>query len=107
MRSSRSHSHGWSVITPQTGRAVRRGDTVRVVGMPAAADALPAEAKAVFAAVIGRVLRVDDVDCDTGCVAVNVHADGSQADDWCHHTLWVDPQCVLAVSGMAAAATRT
>jgi hypothetical protein len=41
----------------------------------------------VFVAVVGQTLRVDDVDSDMGCLALNVNADGSQANDWRQHTI--------------------
>ena len=82
-----------------------RGDTVCVTRMPPDMQALPAAVAALFAAVVGRTLRVDDVDAETGCVAVNVRADGTQADDWCQHTLWIEPDCVITVHRKAGTAT--
>jgi hypothetical protein len=71
------------------------GDHVRVIGLPKSMDSLPADAAAMFWAVLGRTLRVDDVDAVTGSLALNVHADGSQADDWCQHTLWLEPESAV------------
>jgi hypothetical protein len=56
---------------------------------------------------VGQTLRVDDVDADTGCLALNVHADGSQADDWCQHTIWLEPEFVALVSHSTNNATRS
>lgn len=78
-----------------------KGDVVRVVGVPPSVPALPPEVKAVFAAIVGRSLRVDEVDAGTGCLALNAHADGSQAADWCQHTLWLEPECAIRVAKAA------
>lgn len=82
-----------------------RGDTVCVTRMSPDTQALPADIAALFAAVVGRTLRVDDVDKESGCVAVNVRVDGTQADDWCQHTLWIEPDCVSTVRRKAGTAT--
>lgn len=79
-----------------------RGDTVRVVALPSSVRALPPEIAAVFSTLVGRTLRVDEVDEETGCLALNVHADGSQAVDWFQHTVWLDPECAILVAAPAA-----
>ncbi len=50
-----------------------RGDVVRVVSMPPSCRALPREVKNVFKALVGKTMRVDEVDARTGCLALNVH----------------------------------
>jgi hypothetical protein len=80
-----------------------RGDIVRVLGLPPSGHALPPEVGAVFMAVVGKTLRVDEVHANTGCLALNVHADGSQADDWCQHTIWLEPESAILVSRGAEA----
>lgn len=75
----------------------RRGDRVRVTGVPLSGT-LPRDVSDLFAAVVGRVLRVDDVDARSGCLALNVHDDGSQADEWCRHTLWLEPELAEPVT---------
>jgi len=75
-----------------------RGDIVRVIGLPPSGLVLPPEVRAVFVAVVGQTLRIDDVDANTGCLALNVCADGSQAADWCQHTIWLEPEFVVFVS---------
>jgi hypothetical protein len=75
-----------------------RGDIVRVLGLPPSSHALPPEIRAVFVAVVGQTLRVDEVDANTGYFALNVHADGSQSDDWCQHTIWLEPEFVVFFS---------
>ena len=75
-----------------------RGDIVRVLGVPPSGHVLPPEIRAVFVAVVGQTLRVDEVDANTACLALNVHADGTQADDWCQHTIWLEPEFVALVS---------
>lgn len=87
---------GTDVQEPPT-RRFHPADLIRVTGVPPSVAALPRDVADLFAAVVGRVLRVDDVDARSGCLALNVHADGSQADDWCEHTLWLDPSCAVSV----------
>jgi hypothetical protein len=84
-----------------------RGDIVRVIGLPPSRHALHPEIRAVFAAVVGQTLRVDDVDASTGSLALNVHADGSQADDWLQHTIWLEPEFVALVSHSTNDAVRS
>lgn len=74
------------------------GDRIRVTGVPPSVAAIPGEVAALFAAVVGRELRVDEVDAVSGTLALNVHADGTQADDWCQHTLWLEPSFVVPVA---------
>lgn len=78
------------------------GDQVRVNGVPASVSSLPPETKVLFEAAVGRILRVDDVDAKTGFLALNIHADGSQADDWCQHTIWLEPAFAELVSRSTA-----
>jgi hypothetical protein len=78
------------------------GDHVRVIGLPASASLLPPETRLLFEAAVGRILRVDDVDAQTGFLALNIHADGSQADDWCQHTIWLEPAFADLVSRSTA-----
>jgi hypothetical protein len=84
-----------------------RGDIVRVIGLPPSGHALPPEITAVFVAVVGQTLRVDEVHANTECLALNVHADGSQADDWCQHTIWLEPEFVALVSHSTNDAVRS
>jgi hypothetical protein len=83
--------------------SISRGDIVRVVGLPPSGHVLPPEAKAVFVAVVGQTLRVDDVDTNTGCLALNVRADGSQSADWSQHTIWLESEFVILLSREAEA----
>jgi len=88
-------------------RRFSQGDRVRVMGIPPSVNSLPPESKCLFEAVVGRVLRVDDVDANTDSLALNVHADGSQADDWCQHTIWLEPEFVALVSRSTNNAVRS
>lgn len=83
-----------------------RGDIVRVIGLPPSAQSLPGDLTELFAAIVGQELRVDDVDAGTGCLALNVHSDGSQASDWCQHTIWLEPEYASPVSTAAADGRR-
>jgi len=75
--------------------------------LPPSGLGLSPEIEAVSVAVVGQTLRVDDVDADTGCLALNVHADGSQADDWFQHTIWLEPAFVALVSHSTNNAARS
>ena len=85
-----------------TGRPTRApfepGDRIRVIGVPPSVAALPGDVADLFAALVGRELRVDEVDAASGSLALNVHADGTQADDWCQHTLWLEPSFAVLVA---------
>lgn len=91
-----------SLLECRVGASFSKGDTVRVIALPSSVRALPPELAAVFSALVGRSLRVDEVDDNTGCLALNVHADGSQAVDWCQHTVWLEPECAILVAAAAA-----
>jgi hypothetical protein len=70
----------------------RVGDSVVVRRVPDSVAALPPDVRRLFHAVVGRPLRVDDVDAERNCVALNVREDGSQAPDWTCHTIWVEAE---------------
>jgi hypothetical protein len=74
------------------------GDLVRVLAVPPSIADLPSESQNIFAAAVGKVLRVDEVAADSGSLALNVLEDGSQADDWCQHTIWLEPEFAIFVS---------
>jgi hypothetical protein len=80
------------------GSTFRAGDRVRVTGVPPSISALPAESQAVFRAAVGRTFRVAEVVADSGDLVLNLHADGSQADDWCAHTIWLEPGFAVPVT---------
>ena len=80
-------------------RAFRPGDRVQVTGVPPSVATLPDESRGIFAAVVGQTLRVDEVAADSGCLVMNVRLDGSQAPDWCQHTIWLEPEFAVLVSG--------
>lgn len=77
-----------------TRSTVRAGDHVVVERMPPSAAAFPEDVRRLFRAAVGTTLRVDEVDAETGCVALNVRDDGTQAADWTAHTIWIEVECV-------------
>lgn len=66
------------------------GDLVRVTGIPPGVDTMPEDSRCLFARIVGRTLRVDEV-ADWGDLVLNALADGSQSPDWNAHTLWLPP----------------
>lgn len=65
------------------------GDRIRVIGIPPAADRLPAEVRDVFAAIVGQTLRVDEVNASTGCVAyTRTGVDGVLLLQVCNAVAW-------------------
>jgi hypothetical protein len=48
-----------------------------------------------FARVLGKTLPVDGFG-RYGHLELNVLDDGSQAPDYCHHTIWIEPEFVEA-----------
>jgi hypothetical protein len=73
-----------------TGGSFVTGDHVRVTGVPADVETMPDETRRLFARIVGRVLRVDDVN-EWGDLVLNVRDDGSQAPNCDEHTLWLSP----------------
>ena len=70
------------------------GDTVRVLRVPPEVDRLmPEETREIFRRCVGQVLCIDSFD-DYGHLELNVLDDGSQAPNGCHHTIWIEPECV-------------
>lgn len=66
------------------------GDQIRVTGMPSNVAAMPEEARHLFARIVGREPRVDEV-AEWGDSVLNVQVNGSQARNWDEHTLWLSP----------------
>ena len=75
----------------------RVGDLVKVVQIPADLhDAVGIGTLQLFQHVLGKTLRVDGFG-RYGHLELNVFDDGSQAPDYCHHTIWIEPEFVEAV----------
>ena len=54
---------------------------------------MPEETREIFRASVGHVLRIERFD-DNGYLELNVMDDGSQAPDYCQHTIWIEPEFV-------------
>ena len=74
------------------------GDRVRVLRVPPSVEEqMPDETRLIFRRCVGQVLRIDGFD-DYGGLELNVRDDGSQADDYREHTIWIAPEFVEYVS---------
>ena len=75
----------------------RIGDLVKVVQIPLELnDAAGIGTSELFQRVVGKTLRIDGLG-EYGHLELNVLDDGSQAPDYCHHTIWIEPKFVQAV----------
>jgi hypothetical protein len=75
----------------------RVGDLVKVVQAPPDLhDAAGIGTPELFQRVLGKILRIDGFG-RYGHLELNVLDDGSQAPDYCHHTIWIKPQFVKAI----------
>ena len=73
------------------------GDMVTVTQIPPDLhDAAAISTPELFACVLGKTLRIDGFG-RYGHLELNVLDDGSQAPDYCHHTIWIEPEFVKAV----------
>ena len=78
-------------------RSFAIGQRVRIkIVPPLVAQHCPPETSELFARCVGQVLRVEDVDRE-GCLELNVLDDGSQAPNYCFHTIYVEPEFVEPV----------
>jgi hypothetical protein len=74
--------------------AFKVGDMVRPVKVPPGLDdAAGIGTPQIFERVIGKTLRIEGFD-EHGNLELNVLDDGSQAPDYCHHTIWIEPEFV-------------
>ena len=74
----------------------RIGDLVKVVQIPPDLnDAAGIDTPELFQRVVGKTLRIDGFE-RYGHLELNVLDDGSQASDYCHHTIWIEPEFVEA-----------
>jgi hypothetical protein len=72
----------------------RVGDLVKVVQVPPDLhDAAGIGTPQLFQRVLGKTLRIDGFG-RYGHLELNVLDDGSQAPDYCHHTIWIEPEFV-------------
>ncbi len=82
----------------------RVGDRVRVLCIPPSLAANTEEhlvkTVALFGRCVGQVLRVEDI--RDGELELNVKDDGSQAPNYCYHTIWIEPECVERVKAAKA-----
>jgi len=75
----------------------RIGDLVKVVQIPSDLnDAAGIGTPELFQRVVGKTLRIDGFG-EYGHLELNVLDDGSQAPDYCHDTIWIEPEFVEAV----------
>ena len=75
----------------------RVGDLVKVVQVPPGLhDEASIGTPQLFQRVVGKTLRIDGFG-EFGHLELNVLDDGSQAPDYCHHTIWIEPEFVEAV----------
>ena len=78
------------------------GDRVRVLRVPPAVEQqMPEETRQIFRRCVGHILRIDGFD-DYGGLELNVREDGSQADDYREHTIWIEPEFVEYVEDEVA-----
>lgn len=84
-----------------TKRVYKAGDRVRVLCVPPSlvtdTQEHLVETVALFGRCVGQVLRVEDIRDTDGELVLNVKEDGSQAPNYCHHTIWIEPECVELV----------
>jgi hypothetical protein len=74
----------------------RVGDLVKVIQVPPdLSDAAGIGTPELFQQVLGKTLRIDGFGRH-GHLELNVLDDGSQAPDYCHHTIWIEPEFVKA-----------
>lgn len=77
------------------------GDQVRVVQIPPSVlEQCPPETVAIFNRCIGQTLRIDGFD-SYGHLELNVMDSGLQAPDYCHHTIWIEPEFVALIEPQA------
>ncbi len=60
---------------------------------PSVLKQMLSETMAIFNRCVGQILRIDCFDSD-GDLELNVMDNGLQAPDYCHHTSWIEPECV-------------
>lgn len=73
------------------------GDKVRVVRVPPSVEReMPHETIELFRRCVGQILRVDGFG-EHGHLELNVRDDGTQAADYCEHTIWIEPEFVETV----------
>lgn len=73
------------------------GDRVRVLQVPPQVlEKMSPESIKIFKRCVGQVLRIDDLN-DIGWLELNVMDDGSQAPNYCYHTIWIEPEYVERV----------
>lgn len=71
---------------------------MRVLQVPPSVEQqMPQETRELFRRCVGQLLRIDGID-DYGHLELNVMDDGSQAPDYCHHTIWIEREFVESAS---------
>ncbi|NJL19618.1 MAG: hypothetical protein HC895_00425 [Leptolyngbyaceae cyanobacterium SM1_3_5] len=72
-------------------------DRVRILQIPPQVlEKMPQESIEIFKRCAGQILRIDDLN-DIGWLELNVMDDGSQAPNYCYHTIWIEPEYVERV----------
>ena len=70
------------------------GDLVRVLKVPPQVEReMPPETRELFRKTVGNVFKVDSFG-EYGHLELNVQNDGTQAPDYCHHTIWIESEFV-------------
>jgi hypothetical protein len=76
--------------------AFKVGDKIKVVKVPSGLhDAAGIGTPELFQRLLGKILRIEAFD-EYGHLDLNVFDDGSQTPDYCHHTIWIEPEFVEA-----------
>jgi tRNA(Ile)-lysidine synthase len=76
------------------------GQKIRVVSLPDLSDLAPdtkdRPTRSLFAKCVGKVLRIDGFN-KYGLLELNVLDNGTQAPNYCHHTIWIEPEHVRPI----------
>ena len=79
----------------------RVGDLVTVMQVPPDLDdSAGIGTPEIFQRALGKTLRIDGFG-RYGHLELNVLDGGSQAPDYCHHTIWIEPEFVKAANDTA------
>ena len=80
----------------------RVSDLVKVVQVPPRLhDAAGIDTPELFQRVLGKTLRIEGFG-RYGHLELNVLDEGSQAPNYCHHTIWIEPEFVKAADDATA-----
>jgi len=76
------------------------GQQIRIVSLPDLSDLQPdtkdLPTRSLFAKCVGKVLRIDGFN-QYGELELHVLDNGTQDPGCCHHTIWIEPECVEAI----------